>query len=81
MELAIAVLYYVSFILKVSINFLPVHHTHEDVDQFFSRIAAQLRKTGAESVPGKLVYNNYYAHLEMCVHSTVAIQTCMCGGQ
>jgi len=32
-------LLYASLILKVSVNFLPVGHTHEDVDQF-------LRKTG-----------------------------------
>ena len=52
--LFVAVLVYTSLILKVSVNFLPVGHTHEDVDQFFSRIASQLRKTGAESVPGQL---------------------------
>ena len=34
-------------------NFLPVGHTHEDVDQFFSRVATQLRKTGAECVEGR----------------------------
>ena len=44
----------VHFVSKVCVNFLPVGHTHEDVDNFFSRIASQLRKTGAESVPGKL---------------------------
>ena len=31
-------------ILQVSINFFPVGHTHEDIDQFFSRIASQLTK-------------------------------------
>jgi hypothetical protein len=28
---------------KVVIGFLPVGHTHEDIDQFFSRIATQMR--------------------------------------
>ena len=28
---------------KVIVSFLPVGHTHEDIDQFFSRIAKQLR--------------------------------------
>ena len=41
---------YIFYILYV--NFLPVGHTHEDVDQFFSRIAWQLRKKGAGSIPG-----------------------------
>ena len=35
-------------------------HTHEDVDQFFSRIAAQLRKKGAESIPGKSTLHNLH---------------------
>ena len=34
-------------------EFLPVGHTLEDVDQFFSRVATQLRKTGAECVEGR----------------------------
>ncbi|KAL5468782.1 hypothetical protein EMCRGX_G029899 [Ephydatia muelleri] len=37
------------FFSKVRINFLPVGHTHEDVDQFFSRISEGLRKNGAET--------------------------------
>lgn len=41
-------------IAQVTINFLPVGHTHEDVDQFFSRISVQLRKNGAESIPDLL---------------------------
>jgi len=41
-----------TIVTQVTINFLPVGHTHEDVDQFFSRIALQLRKNGAESIPG-----------------------------
>ena len=41
---------------QINVNFLPVGHTHEDVDQFFSRVAAQLRKSGAESIPGELIH-------------------------
>jgi hypothetical protein len=32
---------------KVIVGFLPVGHTHEDIDQFFSRIAAYMRHHGA----------------------------------
>ena len=32
---------------KVVIGFLPVGHTHEDIDQFFSRIATQMRLNDA----------------------------------
>lgn len=38
--------------IQVQINFLPVGHTHEDVDQLFSRIGEGIRKAGCESVPG-----------------------------
>ena len=37
-------------------NFLPVGHTHEDVDQLFSRIGDKIRKSGCESLPGKHLY-------------------------
>ena len=40
--------------IQVQVNFLPVGHTHEDVDQLFSKIAAELRRGGAESIPGGL---------------------------
>ncbi|XP_064397846.1 uncharacterized protein LOC135344551 [Halichondria panicea] len=36
---------------KVRVNFLPVGHTHEDIDQLFSRISKQLTLKGAESLP------------------------------
>jgi len=31
--------------VQVQINFLPVGHTHEDVDQLFSKIGEEIRKT------------------------------------
>jgi len=36
----------------VKINFLVVGHTHEDIDQYFSKISAALGKSGCESLPG-----------------------------
>jgi len=36
------------------INFLPVGHTHEDIDQFFSRLSLYLRKNNAPDVPALL---------------------------
>lgn len=38
--------------IKVQLNFLPVGHTHEDIDQMFSRVAREIKKSGAESLPG-----------------------------
>ena len=38
--------------LQVQMNFLPVGHTHEDVDQLFSKIGEKIRKSGSESIPG-----------------------------
>ena len=34
---------------KILVSFLPVGHTHEDIDQFFSRIAMALRRQDAHS--------------------------------
>jgi hypothetical protein len=34
---------------KIIVSFLPVGHTHEDIDQFFSRIAMALRRKDAHS--------------------------------
>jgi len=36
----------------VRVNHLPVGHTHEDVDQLFSRVRTKLFCSGAESVQG-----------------------------
>jgi hypothetical protein len=36
---------------EIKISFLPVGHTHEDIDQFFSRLAILLRRTDALSLP------------------------------
>ena len=38
--------------LQVRVNFLPVGHTHEDVDQMFSCIGKRLLRVGAESPAG-----------------------------
>ena len=37
-------------LMQVEINFLPVGHTHEDVDQFFSRLSVYLKKVPAQTV-------------------------------
>jgi hypothetical protein len=34
---------------KIIVSFLPVGHTHEDIDQFFSRVAMALRRHDAHS--------------------------------
>ena len=50
--------------MQVQINFLPVGHIHEDVDQLFSRIGDEIRTTGCESLTGKCALDhsidNYY---------------------
>ena len=33
-------------------NFLPVGHTHEDIDQLFSKVSQAIRRSGCESLPG-----------------------------
>ena len=42
----------------MQINFLPVGHTHKEVDQLFSKIGDEIRKCGSESVSG-LLNKNY----------------------
>ena len=39
-------------------NFLPVGHTHEDVDQFFSKVSQRLKLKGAESFSGIIIVSN-----------------------
>ncbi|XP_070550516.1 uncharacterized protein [Ptychodera flava] len=41
---------------EVMINFLPVGHTHEDVDQMFSRVSTALRKANSFTLP-ELMHN------------------------
>ena len=36
---------------RIYVGFLPVGHTHEDIDQFFSRLAVYLRHHNARSLP------------------------------
>uniref|UniRef100_A0A1X7UA55 DUF7869 domain-containing protein n=1 Tax=Amphimedon queenslandica TaxID=400682 RepID=A0A1X7UA55_AMPQE len=35
---------------KVCINFLPVGHTHDDVDEFYSKISTNLSRVAAETI-------------------------------
>jgi len=46
------------------VNFLPVGHTHEDVDQFFSKVATQLRAECAEGM--KCMFNYIYVYIYIC---------------
>ena len=38
--------------VEVQINFLVVGHTHEDIDQFFSKISKKIKMSGCESLQG-----------------------------
>ena len=41
----------VNFILQIKFSFLMVGHTHEDVDQFFSRISTKANQQAAVTLP------------------------------
>jgi len=41
--------------LQVRVSFLPVGHTHEDVDQMFSKISDEIKRNGSESIPGLVI--------------------------
>jgi hypothetical protein len=47
-----ALLVELKIVKKITVNFLPVGHTHEDVDQMFSRISEHLKRVGADSLTG-----------------------------
>lgn len=57
----LGLLVYMAVFDKVIVGFLPVGHTHEDIDQFFSRIAMFMRKHGAMTREefGVCVQNSY----------------------
>lgn len=40
--------------MEVYVSFLPVGHTHEDIDQLFSRLSEYLRKHDAHDLPSML---------------------------
>ena len=61
-HLLLRVVYILILSLKVQIKFLPVGHTHEDVDQLFSKIGEEIRKLGCESFPGKNSLNQLFIH-------------------
>ena len=43
---------------QIRVNFLPVGHTHEDVDQFFSKVSTYLLRVGAETINGKKMFTS-----------------------
>ena len=55
--------------LQIRVNFLPVGHTHEDVDQFFSKISAHLSRVGAETINGELISLNI--HIILYIHACI----------
>lgn len=58
--------------MQVQINFLPVGHTHEDVDQLFSRIGERIRKGGCESLPGeRIIYILYYTCILIIIYTVL----------
>lgn len=46
---------YSNICLQVKFGFLPVGHTHEDIDQLFSCISRRLKHRSALTVEGKIV--------------------------
>ena len=44
--------YHLSYTVQVRLNFLPVGHTHEDIDQFFSKVSHKLKKSNVETFQG-----------------------------
>jgi len=40
------------YISQIKVNFLPVGHMHEDVDQFFSNVSTFWERVGAETLTG-----------------------------
>ena len=51
-----------SIFTQVKVNFLPVGYTHEDVDQFFSKVSTYLNRVGAESLPGFTSYLHVHSY-------------------
>ena len=43
-------------LFQIELGFLMVGHTHEDVDQRFSRLSQYLSKNSASTIAGKYVY-------------------------
>jgi hypothetical protein len=64
----LAMLIYRSVFKRITLGFLPVGHTHVDVDQFFSRISVYLRKHNAFS-------RGAYAKAVVRAHHTVGMTT------
>ena len=57
---------YYSMYEQIKVNFLPVGHTHEDVDQMFSRLSEYLKKQGAESLNGMYEHSRCILYIILC---------------
>ena len=51
MAFAREILHSLDFVFQIKLNFLMVGHTHEDVDQMFSRISSKLAKVDVHTLP------------------------------
>lgn len=58
----------------IRVSFLYVGHTHEDIDQLFSRIAVALRKTNAPTIDefAKVIENSYTPQPKVIVLKSLA---------
>ena len=68
---------------QIRINFLPVGHTHEDVDQMFSRIGSKIHRVGADTLKG-YYYGNHHSYfifihtIQLCSHQILSfIRDCV----
>jgi hypothetical protein len=63
-----ALLVELKIVKKITVNFLPVGHTHEDVDQMFSRISEHLKRVGADSLTGlhSTIEEAYTPKIQVC---------------
>ena len=44
---------------QIELGFLMVGHTHEDIDQFFSKFSQYLKNNSAHTLPGILISYSY----------------------
>lgn len=58
--------YYITYSLHVQVKmgFLPVGHTHEDIDQLFSCVSRYLQRHSVLTIPG---YDYYGYSILTCV--------------
>lgn len=45
--------------MQIKMGFLPVGHTHEDIDQLFSCVSRKLKHSNALTITGEMLKVNY----------------------